>query len=66
MCYRVETGAIVLTLHCFSSLSHVDEYLAIDSGGYLHRYSLRALITEWLYASQIHRDGVRLNKSAGE
>ena len=44
----------------------MNEYLAIDSGGYLCTSSLSALIAAWLDASQIIRDGVLLNKSARE
>ena len=36
--------AIVFILHCSSSLSCINEYLAIDTGGYLCTNSLRALI----------------------
>ena len=40
------------------SLGHMNEYLAIDNGGYLHKYNLYAVITAWLDASVRSRDDV--------
>ena len=54
------------TLRCSSSLSSRDEYLVIDSGGYLCTNSLRALVAAWLDASPRSRDGVLLNRLARE
>ena len=34
-CCHFETWAISFTPHCFSSLSCINEYLAIDSDGYM-------------------------------
>ena len=48
----------VFTLHCSGSRSWVNEYLAIDIGGYLYTNSLCELIAVWLDASQRSRDGV--------
>ncbi|KAK2182759.1 hypothetical protein NP493_337g00027 [Ridgeia piscesae] len=36
----------------------MNEYLAIDSGGYLYTNSLCALIAAWLGASQRRQDGI--------
>ena len=41
-----------ITSHCSSSLSCMNEYLAIDSGGYLCMNNLRALIAAWLDSSR--------------
>ena len=57
----------VTALHCSSSLSCRDEYLAIDNGGYLCANTVRAaLIAAWLDASQIIRIVVQLDRSASE
>ena len=60
-----ESGAAVLkpwaslfTLHCSSLLSCINEYLAIDSGGYVYEQPSRINCTIWLDASQRSRDGV--------
>ena len=37
----------------------MNEYMAIDSGGYLCTNSFRALIAAWLDASKMSLDGVR-------
>ena len=54
----VKPSAFIFTLHGSSSLSCINEYLAIDIGGYLCMNSLCALISTWLDASQKRRDGV--------
>ena len=41
----------VFSLHCFHSLSCVNEYLAIDSGGHLRMDGINALTAAWLDAS---------------
>ena len=46
------------TLHCASSLSCINEYLAIDSGGYVYEQPSRINCSIWLDASQRSRDGV--------
>ena len=46
------------TLHCSSSLSCINEYLAIDSGGYVYEQPSRINWSIWLDASQRRRDGV--------
>ena len=45
------------TLHCSSSLSCMNEYLSIDSGGYLYEQSSRINCSIWLDACQRNRDG---------
>ena len=40
--------ASFFTLHCSSSLSYINEYLAIDSGGYVYEQSLRIIYPERL------------------
>ena len=45
-------GQVIYILHYCSSLSCMNEYLAIDSGGYLCTNCLRALFTAWLNAVQ--------------
>ena len=54
------------TLHCSSSLSCMNEYLVVKSGGYLCTISLWTLIAEWLDATKRSRDGVWLNRTARE
>ena len=44
----------------------MNEYLAIDSGEHLCTSSFRELIAAWLNTSRRSRDGVRLNRFAGE
>ena len=44
----------------------MNEYLAVDSGGYLCTNSLCALIAASLRASQRCRNGVQLNRFARE
>ena len=50
--------ASFFTLHCSSSLSCINEYLAIDSGGYVYEQPSRIICSIWLDASQRSRDGV--------
>ena len=45
-------------LHCSSSLSCINEYLAIDSGGYAYEQPSRINRSIWLDAFQRSRDGV--------
>ena len=53
----------VFSLHCSNSLSCINKYLAIDSGGYVWT-SMRINCSIWLDASQGSWDGVWLNRSA--
>ena len=46
------------TLHCSSSLSCINEYLAIDSGGYVYKQPSRINCSIWLDVSQSSRDCV--------
>jgi len=54
------------TLHWLSSLSCVNEKLAIDSGGYFFMNSLRTLISTWLDVYQRSQEADQLNRSASE
>ena len=45
--------ASFFTLRCSSSLSCINEYMTIDSGGYVYEQP-----SQWLDASQRSRDGV--------
>ena len=49
---------------CPSSLSCINEYLAINSGGNTGVNSLRPVIAVWLNSSQRSQVGVRMNRSA--
>ena len=44
--------ACFFTLHCSSSLSCINEYRAIDSGGYVYEQPSRINCRIWLDASQ--------------
>ena len=44
----------------------MNEYLAIDSGGYLCTGSLHVLIAAWLDAYKRHQDSVILTRSVRE
>jgi len=55
VCCCVKPLATIFILYCSSSLSCMNECIAIYSGGYLCTNSFRALITAWLYASQRDR-----------
>ena len=46
------------TLHCSSSLSCINEYVTIDSGGYVYEQTSRINCNIWLDASQRSRNGV--------
>ena len=52
LCFGVKTLGKFLTLHCPSSLSCINEYLAIDSGGYVYEQPSRINCNIWLDASQ--------------
>ena len=54
------------TLHCYSSLSCINEYLAIDIGGYVYKQPSRINCSIWLDASQRSWDGVWVNRSVRE
>ena len=52
-CYAVlKPWARFFTLHCSSSLSYINEYLAIGSGGYVYEQHSRIKFSIWLDASQ--------------
>ena len=55
--------ASFFTLHCSSSLSCINKYLAIDSGGYVYEQLMRIHCSIWLDASQRSQDGVWVNRS---
>ena len=50
--------AIVFTLHCSSSHSCINEYLAINIGDYVYEQPSRIKCSKWLDPSQSSRDGV--------
>ena len=50
--------ASIFTLHCFSTLSCINEYLDIDSGEYVYEQSSGINCSIWLDASKRSRDGV--------
>ena len=54
------------TLHCSSSLSCINEYLAIDSSGYVYEQPSCIYCSIWLDASQRRRDGVWVNRAVRE
>ena len=54
------------TLHCSSSLSCINEYLAIGTAGYVYEQHSRLNCSIWLDVSQTSWDGVWLNRSIRE
>ena len=58
--------ASLFTLHCSSSLSCINEYLVIDSGGYVYKQPSIINCSIWLDASQRSWEGVWLNRSVRE
>ena len=50
--------AVCFTLQCSSSLSCINEYLAIDINGYVYEQPSRINCNMWLDDSQRSRDGV--------
>ena len=50
--------AVFFTLDCSSSFSCINEYLTIDSGGYVYEQPSCINCSIWLDASQRSRDGV--------
>ena len=54
----VKTVGKFFILHCSSSLSCINEQLAIDSGGYVYEQPLRINCSICLDASQRSQDGV--------
>ena len=59
-------GKVFFNLHCSSSLTCMNVYMTIDSGGYLCTNSLCVLIASWLDASPRSLDDVWLNGSTKE
>ena len=53
-----KTLGTFFTLHCSSYLSCINEYLAIDSGGYVYEQPSRINCNIWLDASYRSQDGV--------
>ena len=47
----LKPSANLFTLHCSSSLSWINEYLSIDSGGYVYEQHSRINCSIWLDAS---------------
>ena len=45
-------GQVFFTLHCSSLLSYINEYLAINSGGYVYEQPSHINCSIWLDASQ--------------
>ena len=56
----------IFAIHCSSSLSCMNEYLAIDSGAYMCTNILYASVFAWLVASKRSQDNIQLKKSACE
>ena len=54
--------ASFFTLHCSSLLNYINEYLAIDSGGYVYKQPSCIICSICLDASQRSWDGVWLNR----
>ena len=59
----LKAWASFFTPHYSSSLSCLNEYLAIDSGGYVYKQPSRINCSIWFDASQRSRDGVSVNRS---
>ena len=62
----LKSWASFFTLHCSSSLNCINEYLTIDSGGYMYEQPSRINCSIWLDDSQRSRDGVWVNRSVRE
>ena len=62
-CFRLNTRAFSFSPRCLSSLSCINEYMAIDSDGNVSVSSL-CIIAAWLNASQRSRVGAGMNRSA--
>ena len=58
--------ASFFSLHCSSSPSCINEYLAIDSGGFVYEQPSRCNCSIWLDACQTSSDGIWLNRSVRE
>ena len=65
LCCLIKLWASYFTPQCSSSISCMNEYLAIDSGRYLCMNSLRALFATRLDVFQRSRDSVRLKVCQG-
>ena len=59
----LKTWASFFILHCSSSLSCINEYLTIDSDGYVYEQPSRINCSIWVDASQRSRDGIWVNRS---
>ena len=60
----LKSWARFFTLHCSSSLSCINEYLATDNGGYVYEQPLRINCSIWL--DGVCRDAVWVNRSVRE
>ena len=58
--------ASLFCLHCISLLSCIQEYMDIESGGYVYDYPSCINCYMWLDASQRSRDGLSVNKYVRE
>ena len=58
--------ASLFTLHCSSSLSCINDYRTINSGGYVYERSSRINCSIWLDVSQRSQNGVWVNRSVRE
>ena len=63
-CGRFEPLASLITPRCHSSLSCINEYLAIQAVVDMWTNNLRAAIAAWLNTSQRSWDGLGMNRSA--
>ena len=63
---ELKSWASFFTLHCSRLLSCINEYLAIDSGGYVYEQPSRIKCSLWLDVSQRSRDGVLVNRFVRE
>ena len=63
-CGRFEPLASLITPRCHSSLSCINEYLAIQTVVDMWTNSLRAAIATWLNTSQRSWDGLGMNRPA--
>ena len=67
LCCGAKTlGKFFFTPYCSSSLSCINEHLAINSGGYVYEQPSCINCSIWLNASQRSLDGIRLNRSVME
>ena len=63
VCCYFEVWAYLFSPQCHSSLSYINEYLAIDGVENVSEFVFAQQTTVWLNASQRSRVGVRMNRS---